>query len=92
MKHVALSDSLGRATRHGRAVAYVLLWAGADGVTAGRGQEYRNDSRRYSGWQGARVIESSGRLDTGWIRTGYKLDTGAGQGAGAGGDGEPVDP
>lgn len=60
-------------------------------MTAGRGQEYRNDSRRYSGWQGARVIESSGRLDTGWIRTGYKLDTGAGQGAGAGGDGEPVE-
>lgn len=49
-------------------------------MTAGRGQEYRNDSRRYSGWQGARVIESSGRLDTG-----------AGQGAGAGGDGEPVE-
>ena len=37
------------------------------------------------------MIESSGRLDTGWIRTGYKLDTGAGQGAGAGGDGEPVE-
>lgn len=60
-------------------------------MTAGRGQEYRRVSRRYSGWQGARVIESSGRLDTGWIRTGYKLDTGAGQGAGAGGDGEPVE-
>lgn len=29
MKHVALSDFLGRATRHGRAVAYVLLWAGS---------------------------------------------------------------
>lgn len=36
--------------------------AGADGRTAGRVQEYRSDSRRYSGWQGARVIESGGRL------------------------------
>lgn len=40
-EHVALSDSLGRATRHGRAVAYVLLWAG---------------SRRQDSTAGARVI------------------------------------
>ena len=57
-------------------------------MTAGRGQEYRNDSRRYSGWQGARVIESSGRLDTDWIQAGYRSRTGSrsrrGRGAGRG--------
>ena len=43
MKHVALSDFLGRATRHGRAVAYVLFYGqGADGRAARqeRGMEW----------------------------------------------------